>query len=331
MFIPSRIRTTAGLAGAALVLAACLPTANAADDPITLTLGHTWGVTDANAQAVQRFADDVEQASGGDLRIEVYPGGQLGQDVEMLEGLGLRTVDLWVGGSGVYSQMSPVGQFLVLPFLFEDIDEAMTHYDGDLGEAVEEQVIDTTNTRLLSLWPRGPRHLTLNSEATQPEDISGMRIRVPENPMILRTWAGFGASPTPMPFGDIMTALEQGALEGQENPLETIYSAGLASAQSHLILTGHVIEPTALSISESAWQKLSDEHRALLEDAANGEARDALLDHVREREESLVEELEASGMTVVEPDREAFAERAGGLADDAGPVVADLYDRRWAR
>ncbi|GGE79104.1 TRAP transporter substrate-binding protein [Nesterenkonia cremea] len=327
----SRSRAAGGLAAVSLILAACSPSASADEAPVTLTLGHTWSVTDANAQAVQDFADEVAEVSDGNLRIEIYPGGQLGEDIEILEGLGLETVDIWVGGSGVYSQMSPVGQFLVLPFLFDDLEEAMTHYDGELGEAVERQVAETSNTRLLSLWPRGPRHLTLNTEATTPEDISGLRIRVPENPMSLQTWAGFDASPTPMPFGDIMTALEQGALEGQENPLETIHSAGLPTAQSHLILTAHVIEPTALSIGDAAWARLDEEQRQILEEAASGTARDELLAHVLEREEVLVDELADEGMTVIEPDRDAFAARVEDLPEMAGPEVAALYETRWAR
>lgn len=329
MFTTLDTRTLSSLIAASLLLTACLPSTDAADETVTLTLGHTWAVTDANAEAVEQFVDEVEELSDGELRIEVYPSGQLGEDVEMLEGLGLETIDMWVGGSGVYSQISPTGQFLVLPFLFEDIDDAMSHYDGELGGAIEQQVLETTSTRLLSLWPRGPRHLTLNSEASLPEDISGLRIRVPENPMILRTWASFGASPTPMPFGDIMTALEQGALEGQENPLETIYAAGLSSAQSHLILTAHVIEPTALSMSDPAWQELSGEHQEILTQAANGAVREDLLEYVREREEVLVDELAAEGMTVIEPDQEAFAERIDGVEEEAGPEVIELYDTRW--
>lgn len=331
MFKTSRIRAACYLATASLLLASCVPGADVADAPVTLTLGHTWSSTDANAKAVQQFADSVEEASHGDLRIEVYPGGQLGEDVEMLEGLGLETVDIWVGGSGVYSQISPVGEFLVMPFMFTDIDEAMNHYNGTLGEAVKQVVLDTSDTRLLSLWPRGARHLTLNSEAKVPNDISGLRVRVPENPMILRTWAALGASPTPMPFGDVTTALQQGALDGQENPLETIKTAGLASAQSHLILTAHVIEPTAVSISEAAWKELDKEDRATLDSAANGAPRDQLLEYVRNSEESLLDEFRADDITVVEPNRDAFIDRVGGLAEEAGPEVTKLYETRWSK
>ncbi|MGP4115313.1 TRAP transporter substrate-binding protein [Streptomyces sp. 4N509B] len=311
----------------ALLTASCSSGGTASDGTAVLTLGHAWSPSDANAQAVQRFADEVERRSGGELRVEIYTSGQLGDDAEVLEGLGLDTVDMWVGGSGVYSQMTPAGQFLVLPYLFDSVDDAMGRYAGDLGDAVKREIADDTRTRVLSFWPRGARHLTLDERATSLEDIAGLRIRVPENPMVLRTWDAFGASPTPMAFGDVLTALEQGALEGQENPLATIDSAGLAVAQSSLILTGHVIEPTAVSIGDSAWEDLTKEQRDVLTAAADGPTRDALLEQVRADESRLVEELEDAGMTVVRPDLEEFRRRAAGLAEEAGPEVAALYER----
>ncbi|MCT2581850.1 TRAP transporter substrate-binding protein [Actinophytocola gossypii] len=317
------------LATAVLAASAC-GTADG-NTPTTLVLGHAWSATDANAVAVQDFADEIAEASDGSLRVEVYPSGQLGDDAEALEGLGLGTVDMWVGGSGVYSQMTPVGQFLVLPYLFDDIDEAMDVYTGDLGERVADRITADTGTRVVSWWPRGARHLTLNERATTPADIAGLRIRVPENPMILRTWAELGASPTPMAFGDVLTALEQGALEGQENPLTTIDSAGLSVAQSTLILTGHVIEPTAVSIGDDAWDRLTGEQRDILTTAASGAVRTGLLDYVRSQEKLLVDKLAEDGMTVVEPDRQAFRERTASLAAEAGPVVEDLYRRVVSR
>ncbi|OZM76899.1 TRAP transporter substrate-binding protein [Pseudonocardia sp. MH-G8] len=324
MFTIRRSMLGVALLVMALTSASCAATGSTPAGVTTLTLGHTWSKTDANAEAVQAFADEVQRESGGSLRIEIYPSGQLGDDAEALEGLGLGTVDMWVGGSGVYSQMTPVGQFLVLPYLYDDIDDAMRHYNGDLGRAVQERISRDTRTRVLAFWPRGARHLTLNSAATTPQDIAGLRIRVPENPMILRSWQAFGASPTPMAFGDVLTALEQGALEGQENPLATIDSAGLSVAQSTLILTGHVIEPTAMSIGASAWERLDEGQRALLERIANGPVRDGLLDFVRSEETRLEGELAEDGMQVVRPDRAAFRDRVAGLAERAGPVVTEL-------
>lgn len=329
MFRIRRSPMTAALAAGAIMATSACTIGGDASDATTLTLGHTWAATDANAEAVQEFADTVYSESEGELRIEVYTGGQLGDDAQVLESLGIEVTDMWVGGSGVYNQMTAVGQFLVLPYLFEDIDEAMSHYDGDLGRDVEDQINKDTPTQLLSLWPRGARHLTMNEEVTSPDDLAGQRIRVPENPMILRSWEMFGASPTPMPFGDVLTALEQGVLEGQENPLETIDSAGLASAQSTLMLTSHVIEPTAVSISDAAWDKLTEEQQSIMNEAANGAVRDDLLEYVQTQEDRLPEELSAQGMNVIEPENSPFEELVADLVPQADPVVRDLYDRRW--
>lgn len=310
-----------------LLAASCTAAGALSTESTTLTLGHAWASTDANAKAVQRFADEVERESGGSLKIEIYTSGQLGEDAEALEGLDLGTVDMWVGGSGVYSQMTPLGQFLVLPYLFVDIDEAMSVYNSRLGNEIQQLIAEDTDTRVISFWPRGARHLTLNKAAVTPADIAGMRIRVPENPMISRSWQAFGASPTPMAFGDVLTALEQGALEGQENPLATIDSAGLSVAQSTLVRTGHVIEPTAVSIGEPAWNRLSTEQRTVLERVANGPVREDLLNFVRSEEARLTGKLAGDGMRIVEPNRATFRARTADLARTAGPVVEQLYHK----
>jgi TRAP-type transport system periplasmic protein len=323
-----------------LLLAACggddtgtateeLPEADAeaaAEDPdVTLELGHVWPEEDPQAQAVQEFADEVEELSGGSVTIQISPAGQLGGDRDILEGLELGTNDLWVGGAGVYNAMTEVGQFYVAPFMFEDVGEAMDAYDGDLGDEITQRIEDETDTRLLSHWPRGPRHLTLGTAAETPDDLQGARIRVPENPMFIKTWQRLGASPTPMEFPEVFTGLQQGTIDGQENPLALVESAGLYQVQSHMILTAHVIEPLAVAIGNAAWDRLSENQQAALVEAADGTAKDNFRSYVENEEQELQEVLAERGMEIVEPDIDAYRERVEGLIEDEFPELEDLY------
>ncbi len=312
---------------AALVVigTACGPAGD--DAQRTLELGHVWPENDYQAEAVATFAEEVEEHSDGSVTINIAPAGQLGDDRDILEGLGIGTNDMWVGGAGVYNAITPVGQLYPAPFMFDDLDEAMATYDGEIGDEINQRIEEDTETMMVAYWPRAPRHLTLNQAAEDPSDLSGQRIRVPENPVFIQTWRALGASPTPMEFGEVFTALQQGALNGQENPLVLIESAGLNQVQSHLMLTEHVIEPIAVAISASTWEDLSEEQQNAVREAAEGPPKEQMMQESVEQEDDLRERLEEQGMTVIEPDREAYRQATEGLIEDNFPEIADLYNR----
>lgn len=299
----------------------------AQDEPVTLQAGHVWPEDDYQAEAVARFAEEVEETSGGSVTIDIAPAGQLGDDREILEGLGIGTADIWVGGAGVYNAVTPVGQLFPAPFMFDNLEQAMATYDGEIGDEINQRIEEDTETAVLAYWARAPRHLTLDESAEDPSALSGKRIRVPENPMFIQTWQALGASPTPMDFTEVFTALQQGTINGQENPLVLIESAGLYQVQSHLMLTSHVIEPIAVSIGDSAWQSLSEEQQNAVREAANGAAKEQMMQNSVEQEGDLRQRLEEEGMTVVEPDREAYRQATEGLVENNFPEIADLYNR----
>lgn len=291
----------------------------------TLELGHVWPEDDYQAEGVAQFAEQVEELTEGSVTVNVSPAGQLGGDREILEGLGLGTNDMWVGGAGVYNAITPVGELFPAPFMFEDLDEAMAAYDGEIGEEINQRIAEDTDTEVLAYWERGPRHLTLNEAAEDPGSLSGKRIRIPENPVFIETWRSLGASPTPMEFPEVFTALQQGTIDGQENPLALIHSSGLYQVQSHLMLTGHVIEPISVSISADSWESLSEEQQQAVIEAANGAAKDQVAQVTREQEEDFRTLLEEEGMTIVEPEQDAYREATEGVMEDNFPEIQDLY------
>ena len=301
---------------------------NAAGEPaaktVNLKLGHVFPESDPQSEAILRFADEVKTLTDGTVSITVYPAGQLGGDVKILEGLELGSNDMWYGGSGTYNSMSDVGQFFVTPFMFDSVDDAMMAYNGELGEAVRKRLDDETGTTVLGIWARGPRYVTSNKPVNTPADMNGMRIRVPENPMFIEGFKAFGANPTPMAFPEVYTALQQGTIDAQENPLALIKSSGFSTVQKYLNLTGHVIEPLAISISDNSWNAMSDDQHAAIAQASDKVGKE-FQDEVNADEAQLTKDLTAEGMTTVEPDIKAFRDAAQTVRETTGQSFSDLY------
>lgn len=295
-----------------------------AAETVSLKLGHVWPENDPQAEITKQFAETVAAETDGTVEIELFPAGQIGGDRDILEGLELGTTDMWVGGAGAVNAMSELGQFFVTPFMFDSIDDAAEAYNGELGQTVRDRLSEETATTIVGFLPRGPRHITSNKALETPDGLSGMRIRVPENPMFIDSFKTLGANPTPMAFPEVFTALQQGTIDGQENPLALIKSSGFAEVQSHLNLTSHVIEPLAIAIADDVWEKLSDEQKEAMQAAAEQASTD-FQEQLNQEEEQLRADLEAEGMTVVEPDIEAYREAAQDVRETTGSAFSDLY------
>lgn len=291
---------------------------------VDLKLGHVFPESDPQAKAISRFADEVKTLTDGSVSITVYPAGQLGGDREILESLELGATDMWYGGAGAYNSMSDVGQFFVTPFMFDSVDDAMEAYNGELGEAVRKRLDDDTATTVVGIWARGPRHVTSNEPVKTPADMEGMRIRVPENPMFIEGFKAFGANPTPMAFPEVYTALQQGTIDAQENPLALIKSSGFPTVQKYLNLTGHVIEPLAISISDESWNALTDDQQNAITQAAEDIGKE-FQEEVNADEAQLTKDLEAEGMTIIKPDIAAFRDAAQSVRETTGQAFSDLY------
>jgi tripartite ATP-independent transporter DctP family solute receptor len=290
---------------------------------VSLTLAHVWPENDPQAEATARFAEAVSERTDGSVELEIFPAGQSGGDRDILEGLSLGTTDVWVGGAGVYNAISPLGEFFVTPFMFDEIEDMAAAYNGQLGDAVRKQ-LDETDTTVIGFWPRGPRHITSNAAIETPEDMDGLRIRVPENPMFIAAFEAMGANPTPMAFPEVFTALQQGTIDGQENPLALIQSAGFPEVQSHLNLTGHIMEPLALAIADTSWNELCADQQESIRGAAQ-QVGEEFLQELVDQEEQLRQELADAGMTVIEPDIAAFREATQSVRETEGSDFADLY------
>lgn len=318
-----KLKLTGILTASAIALSATVAHAET-----VLRLGHVWPNSEIHAQSVQQFAEDVAEATNGEIRIEVFGGGTLGADRELLEGIKFGANDIWVGGAGVLSTASDTARIFTLPFMIRDVDHYSAVYDGEVGTAVTDSIRGESGYEVVSYWLRGPRWLTTKTEIDAPQDLSGLKIRVPDSPVTVASWSALGAAPTPMNFGEVFNALQQGVIDGQENPLSLIQSARFSEVVSYLVRTEHAYEPVVVVMDQDRIASLSDEHREALYAAANGRAKDYAMDEVLKGEESFVETLQEEGMTLVEPDKEPFQALVGADFVRANfASVADLYEQ----
>lgn len=311
------------LAAAALAL-----TATAAHAETVLRLGHVWPNSEIHAKSVEQFAEDVATATNGEVRIEVFGGGTLGSDRELLEGIKFGTNDIWVGGAGVLSTASDTARIFTLPFMIRDVDHYSAVYDGEVGNTVTERIKSESGYQVVSYWLRGPRWLTTKTEVNGPSDLQGLKIRVPDSPVTVASWSALGAAPTPMNFGEVFNALQQGVIDGQENPLSLIVSSRFNEVVKYLVRTEHAYEPVVVVMDGERVAGLSDEHREAILAAANGRAKEFAMEEVLKGEKSFVETLQGAGMTLVEPDKAPFQALVGSeFVREKFASVADLYDQ----
>lgn len=253
------------------------------------------------------FAKALEEGSGGKYKVQQFGNSALGGEREVIEGLQLGTIDLAVLSTGATMNFVPAAGVFDIPFLMRDLDHARKVLDSDIGQ---DMLKEFSKRGLVALaWgEQGFRHLTNNVRPVKtPEDAKGLKIRTTENPLHITAFREIGILPTPMAWPEVATALQQGTIDGQENPLSVITSAKLSQIQKHLSLTSHVYAPAVIVISPSVYSSLSKEDQELVQ-KAGAAAGQAMRDFVSNVEKSGVEQLKAEGMQVVaDVDREAFA------------------------
>lgn len=303
MVAVSKVARLALGAALGLVFAA---SANAAD--LTLKLGHLANENNSWHKASLKFGEEVARLTEGRIAVEVYPNDSLGREIDLINGMQLGTVEMTITGESLQN-WAPKAAMLALPYAYKSLDHMDEVASGDIGKDIEAQIIERAQIRPLGYFARGPRNLTSNKPITTPADLAGMSMRVPNVPLFVDTWKALGAQPTPMAFSEVFTSLQNGTIAGQENPLALIQSASLNEVQSHVNQTEHVRSWIYLTIAEQVWQRLSEEDRAHLMEAAK-------ITQAFEREQFLLDEdairadLQQKGMTFVEVDQAAFAEKS---------------------
>jgi tripartite ATP-independent transporter DctP family solute receptor len=294
---------------AALWLAGAAFAAGAAQaQEVSFKLGYSLPPTSHYGVGATAMADKLEELSGGAMTIEQFPANALGGEREMVEGAQIGTVDLVITSTGPVGNFVPDTLITDLPFLFRDYEHAHAVLDGEIGQEILAKFPEH-GLVALAWGENGFRNLTNSVRPVRtPEDVQGLKVRTMENEVHMEAFEQLGVLPTPMAFPELFTALQQGTVDGQENPVGVILSGDFAQVQDHLSITQHVYSPALILMSPVAWDPLTDEQKAWVEEAAAAGAQ-AMRDKARQDAEEGVATLQEQGMEVVEDvDREAFEE-----------------------
>lgn len=249
--------------------------------------------------AIDTLAKEVEKRTNGRYKIQAFYGGSLGAEREATEAVQLGTQELTWTSTGPIPNFVPEVKILDIPFLFRDYAHARAVLDGPIGQEMLKK-FDSKGMKALAWGENGFRHMTNNKRAiNNPEDMKGLKMRTMENPVHIQAYKGFGIIPTPMAFTEVFTAMQQGTVDGQENPLSVITANKFEQVQKHLTLTGHVYSPGVFLMNKAAFDKLAPADQTAFLEAAKVAAK-ANRDRVDEDEKTAVKYLSSKGMQVVE-------------------------------
>ena len=249
--------------------------------------------------AIDAFAKEVATRTNGRYKIETFYNGSLGGERESIEAVQLGTQELAFSSTGPVPNFVPEAKILDVPFLFRDKAHARAVLDGPIGQDLLAK-FDAKGFKALAWGENGFRHMTNSKrDVKAPEDLKGLKMRTMENPVHIAAYKGLGIITTPMAFPEVFTALQQGTVDGQENPLSVIMAAKFSQVQKHLSLTGHVYSPCIFLMNKAAFDKLSAADKTAFLEAAKVAVK-ANRDRVDQDDANGVKELRAQGMTVIE-------------------------------
>ncbi|MEW9673833.1 DctP family TRAP transporter solute-binding subunit [Ammoniphilus sp. 3BR4] len=282
-------------------------------------LGHLQGGEHPYQTGSVKFKELVEGKSDGRIQIDIFPSSQLGNQRDIIEGLQMGTVQLHVGSVAPVANFAPKLNVLSLPYLFRDKEHAFSVLDGEIGKELAVD-LEAKGIKNLAYWENGWRHLT---NATKPiksaADASGLKIRIQESPAYISYIKALGSTPTPIPFGELYTALEQKVVDGSEGPLAQLATNKFHEVSKHLTLNAHTYDAAMFLVSIAAYDKLpADLQRVITEAALEAGAYERQLNE--DLSDQFLSELRAGGMVVEEnPDMESFRKAVE-------PVYQELQD-----
>ena len=273
--------------------------AAAASAQTTMKINVSAAQNSHHGVGIDVFAKEVEQRTNGRYRFQTFYNGALGGERESIEAVQLGTQEMTFCTSGAIPNFVPETKIVDVPFLFRDKAHARAVFDGPIGEELAKK-FEAKGFKALAWADNGVRHITNSKrDVKTPDDLKGLKLRTMENPVHIAAYKSLGIMPTPMPWPEVFTALQQGTVDGQENPLPVIISAKFDQVQKHLSLTGHVYSPAIFVMNKGAFDKLSAADKQAFIDAAK-EGTKANRARVDEDDAKGVADLRSKGMTVVD-------------------------------
>jgi tripartite ATP-independent transporter DctP family solute receptor len=293
----------------------------------TLRLPHCCAVDSHFDLGAKKFAELLDQKTGGKLKVRVFPGGQLGQETEVIQNVQSGTMEFTMIGHDPLAQFAPITTILSQPYLFRDHEQAFKLLSGPLGEQIES-ALRQRNLRVLGWGDNGARVYTNNTKPLNvPADLAGLKIRSPQSPVNLAVTKALGGIPVAIPYGEVYTALQQKTIDGQENAVINIYPARLYEVQKFMTMTDHLLSFTVLLVNEQYYAKLPEDQKQAVTAAAR-EATEFQRQASKRMSDELTVEMEKKGVQVNRPDLAPFREAAQPIHQEyiGKNFSRELYD-----
>ena len=292
---------------------------------VKLTLGHGAAPGNPRHEAAVKFAEVVKAKTGGRIEVQVAPSAQLGDDAAMVTAMRTGALDMSANSQGAVANAVPEYAAFGMPFLFSSAAQAFKVLDGPLGKELSDKSAEK-GLVVLGYWDNGIRHMTNSKRPiTKVEDMKGLKMRTPPDTVLVDIMQALGAEAQQIKFAELYVALQQGVVDGQENPLVNIHASKLYEVQKHLALTSHMFQMTPFLMGKRSWDRLSEaDRKAVTEAAAEATALQRKLS--QEADDKLLAELKAKGVLVSTVDKAAFEKATATvdtkwLATPIGPYV----------
>ncbi len=332
MKITSRRATTgiAAIAIAGLALTGCSSaeggtTEDGSIAPLALTLGHAYAVDSLQHRAAEQLAEEVSTLSDGAITIEVFPSAQLGSWEEMQEGLEIGSTNIVIESLGSLERYTDLAAIEGLPFLYEDEEHFFEVWDGEMKDEILTAVREDSGFQLIGSLYRGGRVLNSTRPVEGPADLGGLKLRVPNQQTYIDTWQALGAAPTPMALNEVFSAMEQGAIEGQENPLDVVRFSSFYEVAPYVTETNHLYGNFHFQMWGDTFDGYAPEVQEILLQAADTVSSTYRETSISEREQNRTF-LEENGVEFTPIDLAEWREPTAGLIEQADPQVSE-----WAQ
>ncbi|HHV38292.1 MAG TPA: TRAP transporter substrate-binding protein [Tepidimicrobium sp.] len=279
-------------------------TGEGSGEKIVWKLGHLGNEDHIWNKTALKFAELVDEKTDGQLEIKVYPNEQLGNEIDTINMVQAGTADMVISGESMQN-WAPKTALMAVPYAFKSTEHMVKAIEGEVGEEISAEIEKKVGLIPLYYHARAPRNLTSNEPISKPEDLKGFKMRVPNVPLFLDAWKEAGANPQAMAFNEVFTAIQQAVIDGQENPVDLIHSAGFYEIQKYVNETEHVHGWVYVLVGKKQFEALSEELKAAVLEAA-AEAQIFGDELFEEEITGYIEDLKAKGMTFHPVDKEAF-------------------------
>ncbi len=305
------------LLAAALVGAFALPAAA----QMEIKLGHVGGPGSLFELSANEFARRANEKLGAKAKVVVFGSSQIGGDSELMQKLRLGTVELAIPSTVMSSAVDAFGMF-EMPYLVKS-REHMKKIEADVVWPSLAPMAEAKGYKILAVWENGFRNVTTNTKPiVKPEDLAGMKLRVPQGKWRVKMFQAYGANPSPMALSEVFVALQTGVMDGQENPLTQIYSSKFQEVQKFLSMTGHVYTPAYLTAGKAKFASLPADVQAILTQAAK-DTQAYVYEQAAKLDDELLGKIKAAGVKVNEADKDAFIAASKGVYDEFAKEVPD--------